>query len=126
MNNKKLVSVVVLKEGFVDQQLPQEQPLFEESIYLFELDPTAYPKAELASRIREAVAAVEVPYKNQAGELIEWRVFKIIDIFENIYNLQVTESPTEVYSRNFNPEKGLNRKNILATFYSDYVWEESC
>lgn len=121
MSNKNLMAVVVLKERLINNIFPIDAPLFEESIYLIDLDLTNLGKIECIKRIKEKLKTVELSYKNDQGETIEWRIYKIIDIYTSIYHLQTTVLPNEIYSRHLS----VKREAVLSKFYSDYAWEDA-
>lgn len=121
----KLVSVVVLKERLINYQPSKTDPLFEESIYLIKLDLAHKTKNDLLAEIKQGLQSVELSYENEFGEHIQWKIFKIIDLFESIYNLDTTDLPNEVYSRHLALPANANPNDVLAMFYADYVWEDA-
>lgn len=120
-----IVSVCVLKERLINNQRSKEKPLFEESIYLIEIDLHRKEKQEILVEIKKLLEKVELTYKNENGEDISWKIYKIIDMFDNIYDLEVSEFPNEVYSRHLELPSGSDHQDILQKFYSDYVWEDN-
>lgn len=119
-----IVSVCVLKERLINNQRSKEKPLFEESIYLIEIDLHRKEKQEILVEIKKLLEKVELTYKNENGEDISWKIYKIIDMFDNIYDLEVFEFPNEIYSRHLELPSGSTHKDVLLKFYSDYVLED--
>lgn len=119
-----IISVSVLKEGLINNERSKYKPLFEESIYLIDIDVHDKEKEELLIEIKKHLRKVEISYKNEYGEEIQWKIYKILDLFDNIYNLEVTEFPNEVYSRHLELPQNSDYQDVLDKFYSDYVWED--
>lgn len=66
----------------------------------------------------------EAPYETAEGTVVQWRLQKILDIFELVDALPVppTEFPIEVYSRYFFDDGTL--KDVINRYFSDFVWED--
>lgn len=120
-----LISVVVLKEGLVNKRDIQKPSLFEESIYLLELKIENKAVSDIVFEIKKQLdLVVNMTYTNECGEKISWRLVKIIDVFDSIYDIKEIIVPNEVYSRHLPSEKGDTYHDIIETFYSDFVWED--
>ena len=114
-----------LKKDLLIINFLRKKPLFEESIYLFEIDLHKKEKQEILVEIKKLLEKVELTYKNENGEDISWKIYKIIDMFDNIYDLKVFEFPNEVYSQHLELPLGSDHQDILQIFYSDYVWKDN-
>lgn len=122
--NSNIISVVVLKEMLIDNERPKGTISFEESIYLIDLDMNDKVKKDILTEIKKLLKKIEISYKNEYGEEIQWKIYKIIDIFENIYALEVTNFPNEIYSRHLELPANSEYEDIILKYYSDYVWED--
>lgn len=124
MGSANIISIVVLKERLINNIFSTEQPLFEESLYLLNLDINDKTKKQLLTEIHQQLKPTELSYKNEFHEKIEWKIVKIIDIFDNIDGLTITEFPNEVYSRHLSLPPNSTLDDAISQFYSDYIWED--
>lgn len=67
----------------------------------------------------------EESYETADGVIVQWRLQKILDIFELVDALPVqsTDFPIEVYSRYFFDDGTL--QDVLGKYFSDFVWEDN-
>lgn len=119
---KQLVSVVVLKERLINQKVLDDSPLFEESIYLMELD-NQQTKEKMIEYIQKTLNSVETSCFNQFNEEISSKIVKVIDVFESVYGIEQADLPNEVYHRYLMCPPKTKIEDILSMYYSDYVWE---
>lgn len=119
-----IISVSVLKEGLINNERPNNNAFFEESIYLINMKLDRKTKKELVTEIKDKLKTVEISYKNEVGEVIQWKIYKIIDVFDSVYDIDVMDFPNEVYSRHLELSTNSEHEEILTKYFSDYVWED--
>lgn len=120
-----IVAVSVLKERLINGYRSKDKPFFEESIYLIEIDLHEKEKKAILLEIKKLLEDVEISYKNEYGETIQWKIYKIIDLFDSIYDLEVINFPNEIYSRHLELPANSEYHDIISKYYSDYVWEDT-
>lgn len=84
MDGTNIVSIVALKKRLINNAFSTEQSLFEESVYLLNLDINDKTKEQLLAEVHQKLKPIELSCKNEYHEKIEWKIVKIIDIFDNI------------------------------------------
>ncbi|WP_181452006.1 DUF4288 domain-containing protein [Dolosigranulum pigrum] len=116
----KILSISTLFQSIeVHGNIPHES--FEHRIVLLYVDDDLSDQ-QLRQKIYHDL--MEAPYETAEGTVVQWRLQKILDVFELIDALPVqsTEFPIEVYSRYFFDDGTL--KDVINRYFSDFVWED--
>lgn len=116
----KILSISTLFQSIeVQGSVPHES--FEHRIVLLCVDKDISDQ-HLRQKIYDDLT--EEPYETVEGIIVQWRLQKILDIFELVDALPVqsTEFPIEVYSRYFFDDGTL--KDVINRYFSDFVWED--
>lgn len=112
-------AITVLNQTFVGEQ---PEPFFDVVTFLANLDETQIQ--DVASLKKLATDTQLMPsYDDGMGQMVTEKVAKILDVYELIDEVQFEGNP-EVNSRQIVPAKPMDLTQFLATFYSDYVYED--
>lgn len=115
---KNVYSVNIIKQAHnMDDGTPRHS--YENQILLYHLDEDM-AKEDLIRFIKED--NLEEPYEVVEGTSIQWRVAKVIDVFEVLGLDGKVDDGQEVYSRFFPDDEDL--ETILNKYFPDYVFED--
>ncbi|EAG1758630.1 DUF4288 domain-containing protein [Listeria monocytogenes] len=118
---KVVYSISLLLQSFNEKDNSPRNS-FEHKIVLFRLD-KEIAKNELINIVHKYNS--EEPYEIESKEMVCWKPVKILDVYEVIEEEPfVFCNNQEVYSRYF-IEEDITISDILKTYFSDYVWEDS-
>ncbi|MEC6748344.1 DUF4288 domain-containing protein [Marinilactibacillus sp. XAAS-LB27] len=93
---------------------------FEHRILLYQFDEILDPNVLKQMVYKENT---EEPYQVESGEMVYWKVVRIVDVFEMVDKVTF-EQGAEVYSRFF-IEEGLTSEKIISKYFSDFDWEKT-
>lgn len=116
----KILSISTLFQSIeVQGSVPHES--FEHRIVLLCVDKDL-SNQHLRQKIYDDLT--EEPYETANGVIVQWRLQKILDVFELVDSIPVqsTDFPIEVYSRYFFDDGTL--QDVLNKYFSDFVWED--
>jgi len=125
MENVIHYSLVLLKEAVVVE--PKEKAdykLFQESVIVMELDAELLENyAALIEYIYEMIDRDGPDYGTYAGEKIEWKLVKIIDIWEPRDRVEVLDEYAEVYCRYLEMPGESTVDDVVNKYYSGFAYE---
>lgn len=99
--NKHVYSIVLLKEAIIKNPVvTKDHKLFEERLILISISENLLrDKEKFLIFIRNLVQNNEEIYPNEFGEMVIWKLAKIIDVFEISEDIEFSLPFQEVYSR---------------------------
>lgn len=123
--NKHVYSIVLLKEAIIKNPVvTKDHKLFEERLILISISENLLrDKEKFLIFIRNLVQNNEEIYPNEFGEMVIWKLAKIIDVFEISEDIEFSLPFQEVYSRFLEMPANASIDDVVNKFYSDYVWE---
>ena len=126
MDDKHVYSIVLLKEAIIKNPVvTKDHKLFEESLILISISENLLrDKEKFLIFIRNLVQNNEEIYPNEFGEMVIWKLAKIIDVFEISEDIEFSLPFQEVYSRFLEMPANASIDDVVNKFYSDYVWED--
>lgn len=112
-------AITILNQTFIGDQ---PEPFFDVVTFLAELSENQTQDIVYLKKL--ATETQLMPnYDDGSGQMVTEKVAKILDVYELIDEVQFEGNP-EVNSRQIVPAKPMDLDQFLATFYSDYVYED--
>lgn len=119
-----LHSLKIVKEAVVHAE-NVEHKLFEESIVLTKsFNFTNDSSVEGQRKILAAITSQEPQYKNEYGDLVEWKAVLIVEVCEVDFDIPPMDEYVEVFSHFIEMPPGATLQDVIHKFYPDYVWGE--
>lgn len=119
-------AVKVLIQSTVHSTSKLETKLFEEAIYLTTINLEAFQhSSELELFIIEQLNFEQPTYYNGYGEIVEWQVAKIVDIYPCDEHLNLPYEMFEIYSRFLEMPISTTTEDMVERYYQEYTWPEN-
>lgn len=111
-------AITVLNQTFIDDQA---EPFFDVVTFLARLENEQSSDIKFLHDL--ATSLLTPNYENFENAIVSERVMKILDVYELIDEVTFEGNP-EVNSRQIVPSQPMDLDQFIATFYSDYVFED--
>ncbi|MGX7199559.1 hypothetical protein ACWOEH_06730 [Enterococcus nangangensis] len=119
-----LHSLKIVKEAVVHAE-NVEHKLFEESIVLTKsFNFTNDSSVEGQRKILAAITSQEPQYKNEYGDLVEWKAVLIVEVCEVDFDIPPMDEYAEIFSHFIEMPPAATLQDVIHKFYPDYVWGE--
>lgn len=115
----KKYAITVVNQTFVGSKA---EPFFDVVTFLAKLNEENVTDIDGLKKLATDTQLTPV-YEDVDGSIVSEKVMKILDVYELIDELDFQDNP-EVNSRQIVPEKPMDLDRFIATFYSDYVYED--